>query len=407
MAIFGLMPRKRKQEGKAEPPTARVWRSVYRRRADNVMKGNEAIYAAVSRIANTVATMPLHLYRGNIIAYEHPLEKLFGIAPNPNFTPFGFISTMEVCRNLEGCAYALIKQDKLGRVEQLDILDPARVRPQRSSETGEMWYWVTLEDGEKPFAVPGCMIVTLRHLSANGELGIKPVDVLRGTIEYDAKVKEYSAQQLDGINQGVMLKVPGALGREARDRLVENFLEAYERSGHRVVILEGNLDAQNFGQTPVSAQVLDTERIMRNRVATVYNIPPHLLGDYSDTSFQTAEQQMMEFLNLTIMPIAAQWEQELNRKLLLPEEIAAGYRFAFDPSALLRADRGVMAEVYQKSVRGGWMTPNEVRAKEGLPPKDNGDELMASRDLITLSTAVQHPELLLGGKVTTEEGGKK
>ena len=385
------------------PRASGRWLPVYRMRADNTMRGNEAIYAAVSRIANTVASMPLHLYKGYERQDGHSLERLVSYAPNDSFTPFGFLQTMEAFRNTEGNAYALIVPDKLGAVKRLDILDPTRVRPQRHPETREIWYVVQLDDG-KSYPLCGCQIITVRHMSANGELGIRPIDVLAGTLDYDKQVKAFSLTQLDGVNQGVFLTVPNTgLDDEAKNAVIDSFLDAYERSGQRVVILEGGLTATTFSQSPISAQVLDVERIMRNRVATVYNIPPHLLGDYSDTSFSTAEQQMQEFLQLTIMPIVAQWEQELNRKLLTLADYAAGYRFRFDVDALARADTATMADKYQKAIRGGWMQPNEVREREGLPPDDNGGELMASRDLLPLRIAIKTPELLLSGK-TAEKG---
>lgn len=390
-----------------ERPISGRWLPVYRPRADNTMRGNEAIYAAVSRISNTVASMPLHLYKGYELQAAHPLERLVGLAPNDNFTPFGFLQTMEVFRNTEGNAYALIVPDRLGGVLRLDILDPTRVQPQRNSETGEMWYTVTL-DNAKSFPLPGCQMIVVRHMSANGERGIRPIDVLRGTLDYDKQVKDLSLDQLDGVNHGVFVTVPNTgLDEEAREAVIERFLDAYEKSGQRVAILEGGLTATPFSQSPIDAQVLDVERITRNRVATVYNIPPHMLGDYSDVSFSTAEQQMQEFLQLTIMPIVAQWEQELNRKLLTPREYAQGYRFRFDVDALARADTATMSDKYQKAIRGGWMRINEVRQREGLPPDEMGNELMASRDLLPLRIAVQTPEMLLNYKTggNAQEGG--
>ncbi len=392
-------------EAQKRRPARGRFLSVYRARADATIRGNEAIYAAVSRIANTVASMPLHLYKGHELQAGHPLEMLVGRAPNVNFTPFGWLQTMEVYRNTEGNAYALIVPDTLGAPMRLDILDPTRVRPQRHPETGEMWYYITLDDGNS-YPLPGCQLIVVRHASANGEIGIRPIDVLRGTLDYDRQVKQLSLNQLDGVNHGVFLTVPNTgLGETERDEVIESFLDAYERSGQRVVVLEGGLTATTFSQSPIDAQVLDVERITRNRVATVYNIPPHLLGDYSDTSFSTAEQQMQEFLQLTIMPIVAQWEQELNRKLLSPADYEAGYRFRFDIDALTRADTATMAEKYQKAIRGGWMRPNEVREREGLPPDENGGELMASRDLLPLHIAIRNPELLLAAKV--EEAPQK
>ena len=51
------------------------------------------------------------------------------------------------------------------------------------------------------------------------------------------------------------------------------------------------------------------------------------------------------------------------------------------------------------------MRPNEVREREGLPPDENGGELMASRDLLPLHIAIRNPELLLAAKV--EEAPQK
>ena len=65
-----------------------------------------------------------------------------------------------------------------------------------------------------------------------------------------------------------------------------------------------------------------------------------------------------------------------------------------------------MADKYQKAIRGGWMQPNEVREREGLPPDVNGGELMASRDLLPLRIAIKTPELLLGNATTAPGRGE-
>ena len=394
--------KKRKNEAKArdEPQRSRRMpnlRWINRPRADNTIQGNEAIYAAVSRIANTVASLPMHIYKDYMLVPEHPMERLLNLEPNPNFTAFGFRQTMEVLRNTEGNAYALKIPDGLGGVKRLDILNPTRVQPLRNPEDQSVWYQIQPEDGEVMYA-PGFMVLNLRHMSANGQKGIRPIDVLRKSLDYDAQVKELSLQQLDGVNNAIALTVPNSsLNQEEKDDLVDRFLETYEQSGRSVLVLEGGLTATNFSNPAVDGQLLDVERITRNRVATVYNLPPHMLGDYTDTSFSTAEQQMQEFLQLTIIPIVEQWEEEFNRKLLTPEDFAAGYRIRFDTSQLTRADTVATANKNQMAIRGGWLTPNEVRRSEYLPADEFGDNLMASRDLLPLRIAVEHPELLLGG----------
>ena len=406
MGLFGGRNERKardKPRARAEERGKKQWnvsnprdlRGVNLPRADRTISGNEAIYAAVSRIANTVASMPMHFYKGYEIQKDHPLERLVSLEPHPNFSAFSWRQTMEVMRNTEGNGYALKVPDKLGAIQRLDILNPAMVQPRRDAE-GNVWYEITMDDGERALC-PGFMVIALKHMSANGIRGIRPIDVLRKSLDYDTQVKELSLDQLDGVNHGIMLTVPNTgLTQDQKDDVVDRFLETYEKSGRSVVILEGGLTATNFDAPVVDSQVLDVERITRNRVATVYNLPPHLLGDYTDTSFSTAEQQMQEFLQLTIMPIAEQWEEEFNRKLLTPEDWAEGYRFRFDTSSLTRADVATTANKHQMAIRGGWLKPNEVREVEGLPPDPHGDELMSSRDLIPLRIAMDQPELLLG-----------
>ena len=378
-------------------------RMMSRPRADRTVEGNEAIYAAVSRISNTIASMPVHLYKDYRIAAEHPLERLISLRPHPNFTAFGWKQTMEVLRNTEGSSYALMVPDALGQIKRLDILNPTRVQTLRDESDGSIWYQITMDDGSQQL-LPGSQVITIKHMSANGIRGIRPIDVLRRSLDYDTQVKEMSLDQLDGVNNGIMLTVPSVgLSQPQKDDAVERFLETYEQSGKRVVILEGGMTATNFSGTQVDPQLLDVERITRNRVATVYNLPPHMLGDYTGTSYSTAEQQMMEFLQLTITPIIEQWEEGLNSKLLTEQDYADGYRFRFDVSQLTRTDVKTTAERNQMAIRGGWRKPNEVRAELGLPPDPVGDLLMSSRDLIPLRIAVEHPEQLLGSQAAPAE----
>ena len=282
-------------------------RYVNRPRADRTVEGNEAIYAAVSRISNTVASMSMHLYKGWEIQKNHPLERLVALEPHPGYSAFGWRQTMEVMRNTEGNAYALQVLDELGTIRRLDILNPTRVTVMRDPETAETWYRVTMDDGEQ-MLLPGYMILNIKHLSANGEKGIRPIDVLRRSLDYDEQVKELALDQLDGVNSGIMLTVPNTgLDQDQKDELVDRFLETYEKSGRTVVVLEGGLTATHFQGQTVNSDVLDVERITRNRVATVYNLPAFFLGDYSGVSYSSTEQLMLTFLQMTILPIVRQW----------------------------------------------------------------------------------------------------
>ena len=404
-------PFQRREKVKARDKPSRNVRSrelkmINRPRADRTIEGNEAIYAAVSRIANTMASMPMHLYKGYEIQENHPLERIVSLEPHPNFSAFSWKQTMEVLLNTEGTAYALQVLNTQGQLMRLDILNPLRVTPKKDQD-GNIWYSVIMDDGQEALA-PGFLILAIKHISANGIKGIRPIDVLRKSLDYDTQVKEMSLDQLDGVNHGIMLTVPNVgLSQAQKDEAVNRFLETYEKSGRSVVILEGGMTATNFANSSVDAQVMNVERITRNRVATVYNLPPHMLGDYTDSSPGNTEQQTLEYLTLTIGPKVEQWEEEFNRKVLTPEMYADGYRFRFDVTSLTRTDVKTTAERNQMAIRGGWRKPNEVRAELGLPPDPVGDLLMSSRDLIPLRIAVEHPELLLGGQAAGDSEGKE
>ena len=385
MSIF---PWKRAAKARDEPRGPMT--SVYQTRADRYMTASEAIYAAVSRVANTVACMPLHLYKGMELQKTDPLEKLIAYAPNARMTAFMFRLTMQACVGNEGNAYALVVPTLAGTVARLDVLDPTRVTPIRMTDTGEIWYRVTPPDSPKQFWVHNSDMIVIRHMSANGERGIKPMDVLRGSIQYDADVKTYTMEQIKSINNSIVLTVPNTgLNEGRRKEIIRQFLDAYNDSGRSAIVLDGGMTVANLSRTPVDSDVLGVENMTRNRVATVYNIPPSLLGDTSDRSFADNEQQMRELMQLTILPIVAQWEAELDRKLLTWEQITQGYHFRFDMDAVLRGDVKTMADKHQKAIRGGWMRPNEVREKDNLPPDPDGDVLLGARDLLPLKMILE------------------
>jgi HK97 family phage portal protein len=203
-------------------------------------------------------------------------------------------------------------------------------------------------------------------------------------------MKHFSVKQLEGVSNAVVLNVPStALSDGKKKALIKQFLDTYAESGGKVIVLEGGITATTMEQKPVDANVLNVERVTRNRVATVYNIPPHMLGDYSDTSYATAEQSMLEYLQMTINPIIEQWEEELNGKLLTWDMIKQGYSFRFDLVNLWRTDTQTMANRNQMAIRSGWLKPNEVRRQDHLPDDPAGDTLLISRDLVPLSEAIK------------------
>ncbi len=86
------------------------------------------VYACVRLLAETVAGLPLHLYRstdssglGKERASDHPLYKLLYRQPNPEMTSFSVRETMMTHLLLWGNAYAQIIRDGKNSWHQLPM----------------------------------------------------------------------------------------------------------------------------------------------------------------------------------------------------------------------------------------------------------------------------------------------
>ncbi|MDR2655387.1 MAG: phage portal protein [Oscillospiraceae bacterium] len=352
---------------------------------DYSLSTSEAIFAAVTRISRSVAAVRCHLYQNRVIQYDHYLEKLVNYSPNMRQTAYSFQQTLEAFRNTDGNAYALIRPNWRGSPENLDILDPAKVEPVINDDTDELWYKLAPGANKPELFVHCSSIIHLKHVCTNGYKGISPVSVLRGTLDYDENVKRISIRQLEsGINSAVTLHIPSEVSEDKKARIIASFLENYRKSKGQLIVLDAGTTADRLSGSAIDPKLLDVEKITKNRVATVYTLPPHMLGDFGGSSYSSNEQGTLEFLQFCLKPIFEEYSQEYGKKLLTPKERDSGLYFSFEVNKFLLSDMGARADYFSKAIRGGWLMPNEVRMSEGLPDAEGGNQLLAARDLLPL-----------------------
>lgn len=363
-------------------------RQASRTRGDLQLLGSEMIYSAVSRVANTVALMPMHLYKGDQIDRRHPLNKLISYTPGPRYHAFEWRRTMQANATDTGRAYSVIRRAQDGvSVLSLEQVDPQRVW-ELITPTDEVWYRIQWDDRTE--YVPSCDMFALRGLSANGVRGISQHAVLGGALEYDRQIKRYSLEQMDSVNGTVVITVPNTgMSPDRQKEVVKEFLSVYRDSQGKAVVLQGGMTASDLSKSPVDTDLAEVEKATANRIATVNLVPPHMLGDYSDTNYATAEQTMLEFQQMTLLSWVTQWETEAAAKLLTWDMVCEGYHFVMDMRVLQRADVLTMANRHSIGVRSGTLLINEARAEENLPPVPGGDVPMISRDLMPLDIAIE------------------
>jgi HK97 family phage portal protein len=111
-----------------------------------------------------------------------------------------------------------------------------------------------------------------------------------------------------------------------------------------------------------------------------FGVPPHLIGDVDKTtSWGTGiEQQNLGFLQYTLGGDIQMWEQAIERDLLTEDEAPRIY-VKLNVAGFLRAAAKDRAEYFSRALGSGgapaWMTQNEVRALDDLPPIAGGDDL--------------------------------
>jgi HK97 family phage portal protein len=348
-------------------------------RASNTLATNETIFAAVSRLSNSMGSLPLKLLYNFVPVSDHFAADLVVNSPNPNMNGFEFIRTLEAHRDTFGNAYALKEYDTKYQPCALWILDPNRVRPVLEKTTKELWYEVDGDNGR--YYVHNLEMIHVKHIHAVGYAGISPIDVLKNTADFDVKVKEFSLEQIDSaVKASFILKMATNLNEDRKRNVLLGFQRFYQENGG-VLIQEQGVDIKEIERKFIDTKVFEVERITRTRVASVYNMPAHLLGETEGVNYASMEQMSLEYVQNTLVPIATQYEREFNRKLLTQAERRSGYYFKFNLNSLLRGDMKTRGEFYFKGVRTGVFTPNECRAWEDLPPMELGDKLYLSGDL--------------------------
>jgi hypothetical protein len=120
-------------------------------------------------------------------------------------------------------------------------------------------------------------------------------------------------------------------------------------------------------------------------VARVFRVPPFMIGDQSKTTYRNSEQLARTYLNgcldYHLSGITAEFDAML--------ELGPSMTMAFDLDFLLRTEIDLRYEAYGKGINAGFLRVNEVRKKEGLPPDEHGNDLLAQGAMRTLEDIVE------------------
>tara|TARA_R100000664_G_scaffold24116_1_gene33792 strand:- start:2288 stop:3475 length:1188 start_codon:yes stop_codon:yes gene_type:complete len=330
--------------------------------------GLTAVWASVRLLSETIASLPLNLYRmdnkgSKFIDFKSPLNTLMSTSPSPNYTTYNFIETMMSNLLLWGNAYAFIKRNGGARPVELQILSPEYVEPFKSEEDGLVYYKIKdsniLSDRE---------VIHIVGFSYDGVLGKSPIKACQEALGIGMASQEFGANFFGrGANLSGVLEHPSRLSDDAANRLRQSFSNRFAgiKNSHQTAVLEEGVKFKAIGMPLSDAQFIETRRFSVEEVARIFRVPNHLINDLTRSTYSNIEQQSLEFAKYSLTPYLVNWEQELNRKLLASREISTHF-FKFQTKELLRSDANSRADYYRKLFEVGALSPNEIRNMEDM-----------------------------------------
>ncbi|MBQ7013396.1 MAG: phage portal protein [Oscillospiraceae bacterium] len=378
---------------------------------------SEATYFACLKVlSESIGKLPLKIQqhipnKGVRIAREHPWYRALNERPNRYMSASIFWSGMEQCRNHYGNAYALIDwSNDPKRPRQLWPMDPKNVRIWYDNacllrEVPDVYYQYSTPKGQIVLGSEDVLHFKSHH-TMGGLAGISVREQLSSTIQGNIKAQKMVSDMYDsGMTAKAVLQYTGGLNPENVDALtkqVELYAQGKKRSGGVANIIPIPV---GFTLTPLNmkladSQFLEVKQYSALQIASAFGVKPYQVGDYTKSSYASAEAQQLSFLIDTLLFNVKQYEEEIAYKLLTSMEESDGYHVKFNTGVILRADQQTQINTLSAAVSNFLMTPNEAREKLDLPWVQGGDQLLGNG----ASIPVQYAGLQYTNTTTSAQG---
>lgn len=368
-----------------------------------------AVYACVKILSETIASLPLHLFKKgknghNELAEQHPLFSCLYEMPNEEMSSFEFREMMMASVLLWGNGYARIIR-RQGHVTELWYLKPQNMTVERDTLTGKIKYTYTDDVTNETYVYKPSQVFHLKGLSYDGVKGISPIAQVREAVGLALATEEYGAKFFgNGARPGGVLEHPGIL--KDPEKLRESWNRVYQgtRNSHKVAVLEEGMKYHSIGIAPEDAQFLETRKYQVNEICRIFRVPPHLVGDLERATFSNIEHQSIEFVQHTIRPWIVRWEQAISR-LLLDESERLLYFARFNVDGLMRGDYKSRMEGYAVGRQNGWLSINDIRRLEDMalvPAEKGGDDYLVNGSMISAKADVTN-----NGKGGSDDEGQE
>lgn len=349
-----------------------------------------AVWACVKLLAETVASLPITVYRGagesRARDTRHWLQVLLNGKLNPYQTRIEFFETVLLNLVMTGNGYCQILRDRDGDIVGLMPLMSAQMRVELMGD-GSVTYQYT--QGVDVTVLAAASVWHLK-LMGNGIVGMSVLDYQRNTLGI-AQGAEKAVGRIyrNGGKPSGVLKLDRLLTKEQRAEARASFNTLTTGNDERLLVLEKGSDFAAISMSPQDIELLSSRKFQIAEICRWYGVPSVMVNDNAGTStWGSGIAQIVEgFYKVTLRPLIEKIENSADVHLLGDDRFT--HHVEFDLDALLRGDMKSRFEAFRVAINTALMTPNEARGRESLPPVDGGNQLFIQGAMVPISQAGQ------------------
>lgn len=309
-----------------------------------------AVSGAVDFISNSIASMPVKLYKYKQGKVEEQTDdarvKLLNGDTGDTLDAFQLKKAMVEDYLMGKGGYCFIERHR-NEVVALRYVEDIYISILKNFKPIYKDYVILVEGNQyKPYE-----FIKLLRNTKDGASGVGLTQEISKALEtaYQTLLYQLGTVKSGGNKKG-FLKSQRKLGQDEINTLKTAWANMYANNSENVVVLNNGLEFQEASNSALEMQLDQTKSTLKSEINNVF----HINENDFDLTFKTA-----------IYPIVKAFEMALNRDLLLEKE-KKNYYFVFDVKEIIKASINERYQAYKTAKETGWMTINEMRRAENM-----------------------------------------
>lgn len=328
-----------------------------------------AVSSAVDRICNTVAMIPIKLYRETIDettgkkkveeVKNDPRTKMLNIETGDTLDAFQTKKAWVQDYLLDKGGYLFIEKSK-NKFKSLRYVDATNVTINTNFDPifKDITYMVQGKTYET------FNFITILRSTKNGGSGRSVISEVSSAIEnaYQTLLYELGLVKTGGAKKGFITS-QRRLGEKEINLLKQAWANLYSNKSDNAIVLNEGMDFKEGSSTSVELQLNERKKTLQDEIDNIFHNKP----------------VFDDFMKEAIMPILCAIKTALNKDFLLEKEKESFY-FEFDTREITRGNIKERYEAYKVASETGWISKNEIRYLEDY-------DSIEGLDVITLNLA--------------------